>query len=389
MLHAIYLYRNLMRNHLRTFLTCAAVGLPITIYVLSMSVVDGVERFLDNSTKQLRLAVTHKVSIVNPLPVGYRAKIRSLDPTGERLVSVCGLRWIGGKIEGDPRPLATMAVDADVFVDTFPEHRLARAEIDAWKRDRQALIVGAATAGQFGWKVGDRVTIVPSVPPFAPMDFHIISTAPLAADRMTNWCHRDYLEEKLKEQKVSEGMVTFFFVKCATKEDLDHFRVAIDDLFSRSTDETKTQDEKTFMNDFITQQFDLPRNLTILSAVTVFVAIMAAANTMSMSFRDRINEVAILKSMGFSGWVAFGQIQAESLLLCGIGGSLGALGPYVAFTYTPLKDFTVPLIHHLEIHPIVCVNAMLISLLIGLVAALWPSFLAWRMRVVAALRNLE
>src|SRR5690606_4413580 len=111
LLRLIYLYRNLTRNWLRTLLTLAAVALPIMIYVLSMAVVNGVERFLDNSAKQLRLAVTQKASIVNPLPVGHRAKIESLDPTRERIISVCGLRWIGGKIERDPRPLTTLAVD--------------------------------------------------------------------------------------------------------------------------------------------------------------------------------------------------------------------------------------------------------------------------------------
>jgi len=385
----MYLYRNLVRNRLRTALTCAAVGLPITIYVLSMAVVDGVNRFLDNSARQLRLAVTHKTSIVNPLPAGHRAKIESLDRTGRRLVSVCGLRWIGGKIERDPRPLSTIAADKDTFHTTFPEFRLTPEEIAAWHRDRQAIVVGSATAAQFGWKVGDRITIHPSVPPFVPFEFHIISTAPNAEDPISNWFRMDYLEEKLREVRAPEGLVSFFFVKCASSEDLNHFRTAIDDLFAHSTDETKTQDEKSFMNEFITQQFDLPRNLTILAAVTVFVAVMAATNTMSMSFRDRINEVAILRSMGFGRWLVFGQIQAESMLLCLVGGLLGALGPYVAFTYTPLKDFTVPLIQYLEVRPAVCVNAVMISAAIGVLAALWPSFLAWRLRVVTALRNLE
>jgi putative ABC transport system permease protein len=389
MLRTLYLYRNLTRNVRRSALTCAAVALPIMIYVLSMAVVDGVEGFLDNSAKQLRLAVTQKTSIINPLPSGHRAKIEALDPGRQRLLSVCGMRWIGGKIERDPRLLSTLAADVDTFVATFPDYQLTPKEVEAWTRDRQALIVGPATAGQFGWHVGDRVTILPSVPPYTPMEFHIISTAPEAKDRLNNWCRRDYLEEKLKEQDMPQGFVSFYFVKCTNQADLDYFRVAIDDCFARSPDETKTQDEKAFMNEFVTQQFDLPRNLSILAGVTVFVAVMAAANTMSMNFRDRANEVAILKSMGFSGTMIFTQIQAESLLLCGIGGVLGALTPYVAFMHTPLKDFTVPLIQHLEVPLSLCGHALLVALLIGLVAAIWPSWQALRMKVVVALRNLE
>src|SRR5207248_7975633 len=120
-----------------------------------------------------------------------------------------------------------------------------------------------------------------------------------------------------------------------------------------------------------------------------FVAIMAAANTMSMNFRDRLNEFATLKSLGFSRRFAMMLIGSESLLLCAAGGVAGAMIPFVAFTWTPLKDFTVPLIQHLEIHPIVCVKATAIAVLIGLTAGLWPAWLAFRMHVVNALRSLE
>src|SRR5262249_49190712 len=108
----LYLLRNLTRNQLRSVLTCAAVALPIIIFVLSESVVEGVDVALTRAAQQLRLAVVNKSSIVNPLPSGHRLKIESLDPTHQRIVSVCGLQWIGGKIANDPRPLMTLGVDA-------------------------------------------------------------------------------------------------------------------------------------------------------------------------------------------------------------------------------------------------------------------------------------
>ncbi len=388
-LRLIYLYRNLTRNPLRTALTSAAVALPITIYVLSMAVVDGFERFLDNSARQLRLAVTQKTSIINPLPEGHRRKIEALDPTKTRLLSVCGLRYIGGQRENDPMPLSTLAVDHDTFVTSFPEHRLTQEEIDAWLRDKQAILVGRGTARDMNWKVGDRINIFPSVPPYTPMEFHIVSTLEKAEDFVTNWCRRDYLEEELKRFGAPEGQVTFYFVKCATKADLDYYRGEIDKLFAGSLDETRTLDEKTFMNEFVTQQFNLPRNLTILASLTVFVAVMAATNTMSMNFRDRTNEVATLKSLGFGSGFAFTLIQSESLLLCSLGGLVGASIPFVLFTYTPVRNITIPLIQTLEIAPWTCIKAVGIALAIGVVAALWPGWLAVRMKVVSALRSLE
>jgi putative ABC transport system permease protein len=394
MLRFIYLYRNLTRNIPRTFMTCAAVALPIIIYVLSTAVIDGLNQFLDNSAKQLRLVTMHKTSFINPLPAGYRAKIESLDPTKKRITSVCGMRWIGGKIQDFPMPLSTLAVDVDTYPATFPDENLSAEEIAAWNRDRRALVVGAATARQLGWKVGDRVTINPSIPPYSPLEFNVVSTAPLAKDFVTNFFRMDYLEEELKKVSAPEGWtpdgwVSFFFVKCGTHADMDYFRMAIDELFARSPDETKTQDEKSFMTEFITQFFDLPTNLTILAGVTIFVALMAAANTMSMNIRDRLNEIATLKSLGFGPTTIFGLIQFESLALCSIGGFIGAALPYIAFNHTPLRNFTVPLIQALDVRMIVCLESLVIAFAIGVLAAAWPAWTGIRLKVVTALRNLE
>ena len=82
-------------------------------------------------------------------------------------------------------------------------------------------------------------------------------------------------------------------------------------------------------------------------------------------------------------------VQAEGIILCALGGGVGAVAPYVAFTYTPLKEYPVPLIQYLQIHPAVCVQGIVIALLIGILAAAWPSWRGLRMQVVTALRSLE
>jgi len=386
----IYLYRNFTRNRLRTAITAAAVALPIIIYVLSTAVIHGVNRYLENSVQQIRLVTLHKTSMVNPLPPGYRRKIEALDPDRKRILSVCGTQWIGGQIKDNPNPLSTLAVDADTFLPTFPEYELTPDQCKQWREDRQAIVVGRSTAEQFGWKVGDRISIMPTLPPYVPMEFHIIADSGRAVDNLTNFCRWDYYDESLKrELPGASSHVGFFFIKCATQEDLSRFRTAVDALFAGTPDATKTMDEKTFMSEFINQQFNLPRNLAILSAVTVFVAIMAAANTMGMNFRDRLNEFATLKSLGFAQRFAFALIQTESLVVCAAGGVVGAAIPYIIFTHTPVKEFVLPVIQQLQVGLGVCGQAVAISLGIGLIAGFWPALSAGRMRVTDALRSLE
>jgi putative ABC transport system permease protein len=389
LLRLIYLIRNLTRNRLRTTLTCAAVGLAIMILVLSIATIDGIERFLNNSAKQLRLAVTHKAGVVNNLPGGHRRKIEALDQTRTRLMSVCAIIWIGGRIENDSRPLSTLGADEDTFLDTFPEYNLTPEQVQRWRTDKQSIVIGPGTARTFKWKDGDRLTIRPTIPPYVPLEFHAIVPTGDVPDPTTNWFRRDYWEDHIPGTGAIPGWINFYFVKCASLDDLDRYRKEIDAQFAGTPDETTSLDEKTFMNQFISQQFDLPRNVRRLAAVVVFVAIMAAANTMSMNFRDRFSEYATLKSMGFGRRTIFGMVQSEALLLCGLGGLIGVGVPYVAFTHTPLRNVTIPLIQTLEIRPIVCAAGIAVSLAIGLIAALWPAWQALRLNVVSALRALE
>lgn len=384
-----YLFANLTRNPLRSLLTCAAVALPIIVFVLSESVVEGVDSALDRAALQLRLAVVNKSSIINPLPIGHRAKIESLDPTHREIVSVCGLRWIGGKLDNDPRPLMTLGVDSDTFPQTFPEWELKPAELENWRRDRQALVIGRGVAEQFHWKIGDKVTINPSVPPYTPMQFNVVAIGNDQTDPMNNFFHLEYLIEECKLAHLPAEVASFFYVKTGSRAALDRYKREIDALFANSPDATATQDEKAFAMQFITQQFDLPTNLRILSLVTVFVAIMAAANTMSLNFRDRFAEYATLKALGFPGGFVLSLVQIESLVLCGLGALVGAAAPYLAFTQTPLKNVTVPLIQHLDILPATCGWALVIGVSIGLLAGLAPSLVALRLKVVNALRMLE
>jgi putative ABC transport system permease protein len=386
----VYVLRNLVRNPLRSAFTCAAVALPIMIFVLSFAVIDGIERFLDNAAQQLRLAVTNRISIVNPLPIGYRAKIESLDPQRSRLTGVCAVRWIGGRIENDKRPLSTLAVDTDTYPIVFPEFLTDPAERAAWDRNPAAIVIGRQTAGQFNWKPGDRVTLLLSVPPYIPMEFHVVSIrSAVGADPIANWCRLDYVNETSRQSGMRDDWVSFIFVKCRSREALRWLRQEVDALFERTPDETYTQDEKSFLNQFITQRFDLPRNLTYLAAVTVFVAMTAAANTMSMNFRDRLGELATLKALGFPGSAILAMVQVESLGLCLFAGLCGAGLTLAAFTWTPLKDLRVPLIEVLEVRPLVCLQGLLVALLVGLAAGAWPAWQAVRLRVVDALRRLE
>ena len=388
MLRLQYLLKNLFRKPLRTMLTIIAVAAPIFVYVLGMAIVRNVDLFLEQSVQQMRLAVVQKSSIINPLPAGHRRKIESLDPTGTHIVSVCGMRWFGGRVPGTQSEVPFIAIDADTFPKTYPELNLTDAQLKLWYSDKRAAVVGRSPAGSLGWKEGDLVTVESTVPPYLKQEVLIVAIPPHAIDAEISYLRYDAFNDRLKELGFIPDKVSFFFVKCGSRADVFKYRDEIDALFAYDTEQTKTQDEKAFMESFISAQFDLPNRLRMLSYVVVSVAILAAANTMMMTFRDRVGEYAVFKAIGFPTRSIATWLTAESALLALIGGVLGAGIPYVAFNYTPLKSLRLPALGILQVRSDLLIESIVVTLIVGLIAAAFPAHRAARLHVVEALRRL-
>ncbi len=388
MLRLQYLLKNLFRKPLRTMLTIVAVAAPIFVYVLGMAIVRNVDLFLEQSVQQMRLAVCQKSSLINPLPLGHRRKIEALDPSGTHIVSVCSMRWFGGKVPGTQTEVPFISVDVDTFPRTYPEMNLTEAQIKLWNTDKRAAVVGRSPAGQLDWKEGDVVTVESTVPPYVKQELLIVAIPPNAIDPETSFMRYDAFNDRLKELGFMADKVSFFFVKCATRADVWKYRDEIDAAFAIEQEQTKTQDEKAFMENFISAQFDLPTRLRLLSYVVVSVAILAAANTMMMTFRDRAGEYAVFKAIGFPLRSIATWLTTESVLLSVIGGVIGAGIPYIAFNYTPLKAYRLPALGILQVRTDLLYESIVVTLVVGLVAAIFPIHRAARLGVVESLRRL-
>lgn len=192
------LMQNLRRNPVRSMLTAGAFALPMAVFVLALSFVVALVRMGIESEKQLRLAVHHKVTLTNYLPEGMRRKIEALDPNRERLRAVCGMRWFGGRVPDTQNTLTSLAADVDTLPIVYSDIGLTEDEVEAWKRDRRAAIVGSGPAEQYGWKVGDRVVLESTVPPYLALEFQVVKITSLEGRANFFYLRRDYLTESLE-----------------------------------------------------------------------------------------------------------------------------------------------------------------------------------------------
>ncbi len=148
------LFRNAFRNRLRAGLTILGITVAILAFGLLRTVVAawyaGVE-----AASAARLVTSNAVSLVFPLPLSYKEKIRQIP--GVRGVSWGN--WFGGIYIEEKNFFPNFAVDARTYLDLYPEFIVPEDQLKAFLGDRKGFVAGRRIAAQFGWKLGDTVTL--------------------------------------------------------------------------------------------------------------------------------------------------------------------------------------------------------------------------------------
>ncbi len=382
------LMQNLRRNWLRTALTAAAFALPMAIFVGALSFVVALIRINQANEKELRLGVHHKITLTNLLPDGLRRKIEALDPDRARLRAVCGMRWFGGRVPDTQNTLTSLAADADTFPIVYSDLNLSESDVEQWLRNRRACVVGRGPAELYGWKVGDRIVLESTIPPYLALEFHVVQVTQNSERANFFYFRRDYLTESLAAAGVDGDRVHIFWIKCQSADALRSLQTEIDNMTAHSPEETKSEDENAFVANFTQAAGDIPGLMRVMALVVVIIIALVAGNTMMMSFRERTRELAVFKAIGFQSGRIFLIVLAESLLLAMIGSLLGILPVAALLYWMPIRGLRFGPIGSLEVSPAAVLISLGIAAAVGLVAGLWPGYQAMRLRTVDALRRV-
>ncbi len=385
------LMQNLRRNPLRTTLTALSFALPMAIFVAAISLVVTFIQAGQAAEKGLRLAVRNKITLTNYLPERMRKEIEGLDPDKRRIMAVCGFRWFGGRVENAPNVVQSLGVDADTFPEVFSDVEMTPDETAQWQRDRQAAVVGEYPALQYGWKVGQRVRLKSSVPPNIELDFNVIKIVTVPGRKAAMWFHREYYEESLKTMGIDSPSCNLFWVKTTDLAAMQSLPRDIDGLFANSPNETRTDDENAFAATFIQATGNLPGLMQTMAIVVLLIVALVSGNTMMMSFRERIRELAVFKALGFQNGRVFVIVLSESLLLALLGTALGiaVIVPFLLWLKSsPPSWLPFFAIGALEVSWVAIAVSFVIASVIGIAAGLWPAFQAMRLKPVIALRQV-
>jgi putative ABC transport system permease protein len=380
------IFKNIFRHHLRSALTIAGLVVAILAFGLLQTVVNAWYAGVDMASAN-RLVTRNAISLVFPMPVYYRERIKAID--GVTAVAVSN--WFGGiyKDQSFNNFFAQFAVDHDNFFNLYPEFIIKPDELLAFKKDRRGALVGRLIASQHGFKVGDTIPLKGAI---YPGNWELIVRGiyePKDETTVTRqlYFHWDYLNEEMKKRFPRRAeQAGVFVVQIADPSRAAEISLRIDNEFRNSLAETLTETEKAFSLGFVAQTEAIVTAVKIVSFVVILIIFAVVANVMAMTARERLAEYATLKALGFSPGFIAALIVGESVLLTAIGGALGiGLTFPVAAGFKAMMGSMFPVFHVTAGTVAMQVAA---AAVVGFAAGLVPSIRASRVRIVQGLRHV-
>jgi putative ABC transport system permease protein len=371
----------LLRKKARTILTMLSIIVAFLLFGLLQGINQDIKNGLGDSTNG-RLWTMSRVGVLSSLPISAMDRMAAI----EGVRAIAHVTYFGGYFRDARNPLPAFAANVDKLAAVYPELNITPALIDAMKATRSGALVGSRLAKKYGWKVGDRIpvgtTLWPNLAARNNWAFDIVGI--FDADPKYSrtslgsgfWFNYDYLDESRLSDR---HHVHQFIIQIDSPDHATAISSGIDRLFENSSDETRTQTENAAIQSQFKQLADINFIANSIVGAVMFTLLFLTANTMMQSVRERIPELAVLKTLGFPAATVCALVLVESLLLCLCAAIVGLLlsAAAVKGLGTALGTGALP--------AVVVVAGLAIAVVLAIISGLAPALLAQRLNIVDAL----
>ena len=376
--------RNTLRHRLRTTLTILGMAIAILSFGLLRTVVDAWYAGVEGAAAD-RLVTRNAISLIFRLPLAYLNKIKAI-PGVKR---VAYGYWFGGVYIDEKNFFPQFAVDLPNYLDIYSEFIIPPEQRQVLLKERNACVAGRKLAQRFGWKLGDIITLRGTI--FSGNWELVLRAIYQGVEETTDETrflfHWDYVNETMiKKFPAVANQVGWFISQVDDIDQAPAIAAQIDATFKNSLAETLTESEKAFQMGFVSMTKAIIMAIQVVSYVVIAIILIVLANTMAMTARERQEEHAVLKTLGFQGRHLIALIAGESVAIALLGGLAGliAIFPAAHFFRTALGNyfrvFTVS-----DETLIICLT---IAVIIGVLAAIFPAWRAARVPIAEGLRRI-
>lgn len=378
------LIRNALRHRLRTALTILGITIAILAFGLLKTVVSAWYAGV-NASSSSRLITRNAISLVFSLPISYQDRIKRVEGVKE----VSYANWFGGVYITEKNFFPNFAIEPQSYLGLYPEFDLSPEQKRDFILDRKGCVAGRKLAERYGWKIGDIITLKGTIFPgtWSFVLRGIYKGAEPSTDESQFFFHWAFLNETLRKTIPRRAdQAGIYIIGLKNPQAAAETSLAVDAVFRNSLAETLTETEKAFQLSFVSMTEAIVVAIRIVSYVVIIIIMAVVANTMAMTARERIGEYAIFKAMGFRNHHIAGMIFGESLFISMTGCVIGIL-----LTFPVAKIFGEQMG---QFFPIFIVESstlyldIVFCILVGIVAALFPTWRATGIRIAEGLRRI-
>lgn len=371
--------KNAWRKPLRTLLLVVCIAVAFLIYGLTASFLAGAQG--TSGASDDLLGVMSAAGRTQPLPMASMPRIAA-DPD---VAAVGYMTRMRGFVEVEKNAVAVSAADPGLLMAVNgKELGLTAKLIHDIDQARENVMVGRALADAQGWTAGQRISVT------------AFDTA--RQDGSRNW--RFEIAGIFEGENASTD--TYFMiarydyvnaVRARGKDTVDAFIVRpqatavpgelaarIDQLFANSATPTRTQSEKQFLEAFLRQYADIGTIVNLVTGAAFVTLLMIVVNTLVFAVRERLFEIGVLKTLGFSQMRIMVLILGETLFVFAIGGGCGLALAKLA------TIFTGPALG-LVFSPLILAKALAILAALGLATGALPALRAMRTPIINAFKT--
>jgi len=379
-----FLLSNLGRKKARTILTVLSIMIAFLLFGLLRSLAAAFDQGAEIAGED-RLVSINKISLIQPLPEAYLPKVNAL----EGVDKATSANWFGGYYQDPKNQFPQFPIIAEDYFEIYKEMiALPEEQMQAWKKNRIGVVIGKALVDRFKWKIGDRIPLMGMFPReggSTTWEFvieGIYEAKSKSADTSAMLMHYDYFDEA---RQYGKGDLGWLIIRVKDPKQSAQVAAAVDALFANSPAETKTSSEKDFAKSFAKQFGDIGLITTLILGAVFFTMLLVAGNTMAQSFRERIPELAILKTLGFSDQAVMIMVLAEAIVISLIGGLAGLF--LAKFFISGAAESMAATLPGLNLSSTMMLFGVGLMFLFGFLTGIIPALQGLQLNIVAALRR--
>jgi putative ABC transport system permease protein len=378
--------KNSLRNRRRSILTIGSIAVSLCILGVLIAMYRAMFFGQPTEAQALRLVCRNRVSLTQPLPIYFREKIQRIPGVHD----VMAWQWFGGvyKDSRDPNNMfPRFGAEPDHLFNVNGEFQISDDQKAAFQHERTGAVISRALADKMHFNLGDRITLVGDIFPVT-LELKVVGIFNEPGNNPILYFNREYLREALPVSSPQRDTVGAFLVQADSPADVPRVAEAVDREFETTPFQTKSESEQAFTLSFLAFVGNLKLFIMAIFGAVTFTILLVSGNTISMSVRERIREVGILKTLGFTPGAILGIVLGESAVISVIGGAIGCLlaaGMCYLVAHSPGSMF-LPALKTLGVTPLVGLLSVGAALFIGLFSSFVPAWSASRTSILDALK---